>query len=953
LWCGAAFGLALIGLHPGVLTAQTPSALYATGDAAVTGFSGALPPMQIAPGVDPNTLTFIDVNGPSLRIVDLQHMGGPPEAQLVGAPKPLTVTAALIGQVFGVAIDSSSPPNIFVAATSAYGLPIVAPGPNGQPQHIPAGAPNASFMPGLWGQQAGPGSIWKINTGTGQVSLFANVATGGRANSGPALGGLAYDPDSKTLYVADRETGLIHRFNLSGGDLGTYDHGVTGRAAVGLPPVPWNAAPGLDVTSPQFDSTQPATWNYAAPQRLIDGLAVRQNRLYYAVADSLQIWSVGLNSDGSFGNDPTIEIAVPPSTGPTEISKITFDEQGRMILAERPAATGAFDFEALTVPSIGRVLRYTIIGTTTSGQRIWQPIPDQYAIGFPPDFHNDNGGAAIGYSYDANGTINLGSCGGFLWASGEQLRNSPDPSLAAMLNQTGSPYVTGLQGTAGWRIQFGNEPPLHSYFIDYVDESPDPAARGHMGDIDIERLCTPAPPPTLLSPISMPPPGAPLLQPPPGVTVPTGTPVTPVCPPGQLCGPNGKPLCPSGLVCGPGGKPVCQPNQVVRGDTNTCQPTCTRPEVLINGKCCDVSTLAPGDACGNSSCPSGQTAVGPSNFCCNSSQVYTTSSGAQACCSGTVSNGQCQPSLIPIQFPCAPGTANPQCCSKGYVSTGTSCCLASQMTSTGTCCPSGQKPSGANKSQCESIPGIPIGKLCCSAGQIPAGNGACCPSANLTSYGECCSAPITTSDRSKCPIVGQIKPLPACASGYTKMPDGSCCNDRDVSADGKSCAVAQTTCPPGQFRGTDGSCTPIPTTQTPCPPGEEPNAAGTCVTVPVTQPACPAGQQRSGLGPCVPVAAPCPSGQVRNSDGNCVTGETPPVTTVPVRPPPPPTTTVPVRPPITTEPVRPPSPPPPPPPPRTIAPVKPPPPPPPPAPRTIAPAKPPPPPEPRTGTETR
>jgi hypothetical protein len=100
----------------------------ALGDAAVTGFSGALAPIQIAPGVDPGEQTFIDLDGPSLRVVDLHHMGGPPTAQLVGAPKPFTFTAAQIGQVFGVALDDNSPPNIYVAATSAYGLPIVAPG---------------------------------------------------------------------------------------------------------------------------------------------------------------------------------------------------------------------------------------------------------------------------------------------------------------------------------------------------------------------------------------------------------------------------------------------------------------------------------------------------------------------------------------------------------------------------------------------------------------------------------------------------------------------------------------------------------------------------------------------------------------------------------------------------------------------------------------------------------
>ena len=72
------------------------------------------------------------------------------------APKLFTFPAASIGQVFGVAIDDASHPNIYAAATSAYGLPIVAPGADGQPEHIPLGAPKAAFMPGLWGPQGGP-----------------------------------------------------------------------------------------------------------------------------------------------------------------------------------------------------------------------------------------------------------------------------------------------------------------------------------------------------------------------------------------------------------------------------------------------------------------------------------------------------------------------------------------------------------------------------------------------------------------------------------------------------------------------------------------------------------------------------------------------------------------------------------------------------------------------------
>ncbi len=327
-----------------------PAVVVAPGNAAVTGFSGALPPIQIPPGVDPATRTFIDQNGPSLRVIDLQNMGGPPNAQLVGAAKPFTAPAAVIGQVFGVALDDSSPPNIYAAASSAYGLPIVAPGPDGQIQHIKVGAAGASYMAGVWGPHGGPGSIWKIDGRTGAVALFANVRLDGRANSGPALGGLAYDVETKSLFVADRETGFIHRFAFDGRELGRYDHGVAGRAAQGLPPVPWQKGRGINVTSAQFDSTNPATWNYAPPERRVFGLGLNQRRLYYAVADGLQIWSVGIGPDGSLGSDAQIELAVPAANGPTEISKITFDEQGRMFLAERPASTGAFDLEAVATP---------------------------------------------------------------------------------------------------------------------------------------------------------------------------------------------------------------------------------------------------------------------------------------------------------------------------------------------------------------------------------------------------------------------------------------------------------------------------------------------------------------------------------------------------------------------------------------------------------------------------
>ena len=866
-WLAAALGVVLGFLFSANLNAQQTSvAVIAPGNAAVTGFSGAMPPARIAPGEDPDRLTFIDFNGPSLRIVDLQHMGGRPAAQLVGAPKPFTFSAAAIGQVFGVALDDSDPPNIYVAATSAYGLPIVAPGPDGQPSHIRAGAPGATFMRGLWGPQGGPGSIWKIDGATARVSLFANVTTNGRANSAAALGGLAFDPESKSLFVADRETGLIHRLALSGADLGSYDHGLIGRSAQGLPPAPRNGQQPIDITSAQFDSGDRATWNTAAPERRIFGLGVHERRLYYAVADSLQIWSVGLKADGSFADDAVIELAAPPSGGPTEISKIAFDDQGRMVLAERPAPTGAFDLEALAVPGIGRVLRYAIVGAAPGGRRVWQEQPDEYAIGFAGDLRNGNGGLDFGYAYGRDGEIDRSSCGGYLWSTGEDLRNSPAAALAERLSQTGALHVHGLQGEGIWQDRPRNEPPLESYFISYIDQSADDAARGTLGDIAIERAC---PPPTRAGVLA--PPARPAAATPPIASGPAGPPPAPPgSPPAQPPGPppSTPPGKPPGLPPPPNG---CAPDQVRRVSTGACEPDCPRPDIQIGGKCCIVGELAAGRPCSNSSCPAGQTAIGPSNFCCNSNQVYTGGNGASACCSGPLVNGRC----LPPTPNCPPGSSSAGCpvCAAGYVPAGGSCCLASMVTSTGVCCPAGEAPSGPNKNACSPIFHVPIGPLCCASGLIPTASGACCSPANVTSTGVCCSTPVNAADRSECPKPTQI--TAACAAGYTKMADATCCSNRYVSADGRKCLVGSRPCEPGEAHDRQGACVPIrvapippPAIKAPpCPPGAALTREGACA--PIRMPVCPPGETRISGGKCVAPPA-CLPGETRTRDGKCV-----------------------------------------------------------------------------------
>lgn len=229
--------VALGGALPSPASAQAPGgAVLTDGNAVVTGFSGIQLPTLIAPGVDPIERSSIDRDGPVVRVIDLQAPGAPPRAQTLIAPKPFTVTAGQIGQVFGVALDNAVPPNIYVAATSVYGLPIVVPDANndGMPNRAEEGTANATFMAGLFGPAAeggSPGSIWRIDGTTGEVRLFANVTLDGVANSGPALGGLAFDPATNALLVADRETGMVHRFDMAGAETGRYDHGTQGRPA--------------------------------------------------------------------------------------------------------------------------------------------------------------------------------------------------------------------------------------------------------------------------------------------------------------------------------------------------------------------------------------------------------------------------------------------------------------------------------------------------------------------------------------------------------------------------------------------------------------------------------------------------------------------------------------------------------------------------------------------------
>ena len=566
--------LLLVLFHSGQAGAQQPnqSPIVNLGDAVVTGFSGTITLDATRPSNKSATdLTFINSDGPSARVIGLAKPGYVWDGRLFPAPKTFDVLAKDVGQVFGVALDDATPPNIYVAATSMFGLNIVSRTRDGSFERRKKGGPGAGWMKGQFGLelQGGPGAIYRVDGSTGVATLFANVTLDGVPNPGTGLGNLAYDAAHKQLFVSDLYTGMIHRFDLDGKELGRYDHGVAGLTAAKQPPVPFNPANRPNIGNASFDSEQPATWGFAPEARRVWGLAVNEDRLYYSVVAGSQIWSVGIERDGSFAADPRWELDVTAQAGMLPISDITFSHEGAMILAQRATIAASYDYSAFTQAGEPRVLRFWLkdANDPPSPGR-WKLAPEEYAIGFADQYRNTNGGVALGYGYNPDGTMAGGSCEAALWTTGQDLRNNP--AMRSQLEPGGPLVVHGLQGSPADLVRDANTPPTVSYFVDYDDKFNDPAASGHIGSVRV--YTTPCAPGGYVRPVAI---------------------ATPVPGPGCV-GPNCGHACTPTCVCPPGTvlvgkecvKRECPPPQVLNPATGAC--ACAQGTVLRDGKCVPI-----------------------------------------------------------------------------------------------------------------------------------------------------------------------------------------------------------------------------------------------------------------------------------------------------------------------------------------------------------------------------
>jgi hypothetical protein len=355
------------------------------------------------------------------------------------------------------------------------------------------------------GLGGGPGSIWKID-GSGNATLFTNVTYQGVANSGPGLGNITFDPATKHLFVSDLETGMIHSFDLNRRQLAIFDHGTRGRPRQRLAPVAFDPAQRVGIAQTSFNANDPSTWGYADPARRVFGLAVLGGRLYYSVVEGPQIWSVGVNANGTFADDARLEINIT-APGREPITDILFGKDGTMYLSQRGQVTPSYNFAVMAKPRTAVVLAYRKAGNG------WEPAPREYAIGFPTDDRNTNGGIALGYGYDQRGNIRDDACERTLWTTGELLRLNPQ--YADRLKPGGHEIVQGLQGNEIGIVRPDNLPPFKTYFIDFDGQFTDAGFKGHMGDVAILTACgkriaqqgTPATPATPSRPTA--PPGQP------------------------------------------------------------------------------------------------------------------------------------------------------------------------------------------------------------------------------------------------------------------------------------------------------------------------------------------------------------------------------------------------------------------------------------------------------------
>ena len=534
----AALAAGLIGLGTGADAQQTA---LPEGAAVITSFSGTMR--------DPASGAYVlDPGGTVARVLDISSPGFAADGRRwAGVPQPLDIVAREVGQVFGIAVDGERPPNIYLAASSAFGLYRT--------------GDNSGWMPGMWGRGGGPGTVYRLSARNGyRPQVFARLTLDGRPNGGAGLGNIAFDAANNQLFVADLENGMIYRLDAaSGAVLGRFDHGVDGRsyyldsatAQYGFSDVvPFDPASaprigdcgaGAGGTAAARFGADPGCWNVADFRRRVYGLGVQDDaetgevRLFYSVwgsqgfgnpqwdADSEDakntIWSVGLDESGDFALDSVRrEIELPSffmtpqdiaAYGPSHpVTDIAFTEAGAMVVAERGGIDGVAlpqDDVAVT-PRGARVLVFArdAEGGWAAQGRLDVGYDERGDLGPPHLRASSAGGVALGFGYGGAGQSDPEAPEATVWLSGDTLCSAGAPCTGPGGAGTDPRPASGLQGTPlsmlaplsppeayaplpPSRSATAPEGPDASYMIG-LRRAAGPLAPGHVGDVEIYQV---------------------------------------------------------------------------------------------------------------------------------------------------------------------------------------------------------------------------------------------------------------------------------------------------------------------------------------------------------------------------------------------------------------------------------------------------------------------------------
>ena len=307
--------------------------------------------------------------------------------------------------------------------------------------------------------------------------MFANVPSGGTSNPGPGLGGLAIDTASRTLFVSDLDTGLIHALSLAA-DAGTerdvFDYGLKGRP-VGKKPALADDGKRADITAPAFDATKPETWGFTPIERRIDALAVHDGRLYFAVAEGPQIWSIAISQGGKFDGEARFETAAQ-SQETFPVTSIAFDSQGHMLVAQRGTLEVPQDYSRFVKSGASQVLRFSAeTPDDPATAALWKPAPQEYAVSHGKEHRFASGGLALQYAYGADGAAVMSTCRGSVVMSADSL--GPQQS------------AHGLQLNGIDLVRPANVPPNESVFVNWDPRQNDAAVRGIAGGIAVLQIC--------------------------------------------------------------------------------------------------------------------------------------------------------------------------------------------------------------------------------------------------------------------------------------------------------------------------------------------------------------------------------------------------------------------------------------------------------------------------------